>query len=201
MPRTKHRRERQRAHRLRLPHHTPTDLPRPPPHARPLPRAVPLKLIHPHPVRDPIALPIIRARVQQHAHPAREERGDVRVRAGGPPLVEVRAEVGAHERAAGGEGVWRGRAEERAEGGGVEEGGDGGVFGVAEGAVAGLRDGEARVSRLEVDGGLGGTMGVPWRCRRGCALRERLDDDTGIHLARATYRFPIALCLARSRRS
>ena len=144
MPRTKHRRERQRAHRLRLPGHTPTDLPRPPPHARPLSRAAPLKLIHPHPVRDPIALPIIRARVQKHAHPAREERGDVRVRAGGPPLVEVRAEVGAHERAAGGEGVWRGRAEERAEGGGVEEGGDGGVFGVAEGAVAGLHGGEVK---------------------------------------------------------
>lgn len=165
MPRPAHRRKGQRARRLRLPRRASSDLPLPPLPAPPLPRAPPRELVNPHPVRDPVALPVKGARVQEHAHAAREEARDVCL-GGHAPLVEVRAEARADGRAAGGEVMRGGHAEERARGGVIEQGGDGGVLRVAEGAFAWLSNSWSEMWRRWVHK----VKYRPSRCRRDCVL-------------------------------
>lgn len=95
MSRSAHGRKRQRARALRLPSLVPAD--------RPVAERVrgvdeaagPVELLEPEFVCDPVALPVVRARIDEHAHSALKQAGDVEVRGRGV-LVEVRVEGAAY---------------------------------------------------------------------------------------------------------
>ena len=126
-----HRRKRQRARALGLARLAPVNGPVAHLLARVLRRARPLELVEPEFVRDPVALPVVRARVDEDAYAALEQPSDVVLRWDGV-LVEMRGEPAADVQAAGGEVPGRLDPQETARGRAVEEVADHGRLEVAE---------------------------------------------------------------------
>lgn len=98
----------------------------------------PLQLLQPPLVRNPVALPIERPRIYQHAHASLQQAGDVELAAWRTPLVEVGGKGGADGGGTGGkvERGGRGEGEQGAERGRVEVVGDHLRRWVAEGTEA-----------------------------------------------------------------
>jgi hypothetical protein len=114
-------------------------------------RSRPLEGLRPHDVRHPVTLPVVRARIDEHAHTALEQPGHVvlrRVR----KLVHVGDEELVHGGRAACEVVRGGDAEELARFGLVKVVGDRSTLAVAERAVA-LLDRQVEYNCMHNGGG------------------------------------------------